>query len=374
MKRLASLGLVLVWLVSGCSAQAAGWPGIATDGNTVFAVNSGNKLLALKPNARLQKLSFPQPGEWEFPAEKDRLPGTYSNPVLADGVLYLTTYQMGGVPFGRLYALDPATGRPLREPYNPGGTANSILASPTVVNGTVYFGSGDHKIYAIDAKTFEKKWDYETRNKVWGSVRVEEGKVFVTSLDHSVYALDERTGALVWDVKTGGPIASGVAYDRGTVYAGSADGVLYALSASGGEKKWAMPTGSWVWNTPLVRNGVLYAGTLGKKLLAIDGATGQLRWSLDTFGNVSAAPLMVGEVLVVGDESGHVYGVEPSTGTKRWDYATDPLQPIQAALTTDGNKIYIMSLNHKVEALNPNQPGIPEWRCDTSNADKLCPP
>jgi outer membrane protein assembly factor BamB len=68
--------------------------------------------------------------------------GLNSTPTLADGVVYY------GNGFGKqLFAHDASNGTPL---WNSGTTiGGAIVAAPTVVNGTVYAGSWDHKLYAF---------------------------------------------------------------------------------------------------------------------------------------------------------------------------------------------------------------------------------
>ncbi len=58
-------------------------------------------------------------------------------------------------------------------PVGPGGptqlalkwkftTGGAVISSPTIVNGVVYVGSGDKNIYALDANTGSKIWNFTT--------------------------------------------------------------------------------------------------------------------------------------------------------------------------------------------------------------------
>jgi serine/threonine-protein kinase len=57
-----------------------------------------------------------------------------------------------------------------------------------VAGGTVYVGSDDDKVYALDAATGHLRWAYATGNYAIGSA-VAGGTVYVVSFDHKVYAL-----------------------------------------------------------------------------------------------------------------------------------------------------------------------------------------
>jgi outer membrane protein assembly factor BamB len=64
------------------------------------------------------------------------------------------------------------------------------MLSPVVVDGTVFVGSYDHHVYALDASTSRERWRVETDGLVISSPAVADGTVFVGSYDH-VYAFTE---------------------------------------------------------------------------------------------------------------------------------------------------------------------------------------
>src|SRR3989442_1797778 len=59
-------------------------------------------------------------------------------------------------------------------------------SSPAVVDGTVYIGCRDAHVYAVDAATGRKKWDYPT-SKSWviSTPAVRDGMVYVGTSDSS---------------------------------------------------------------------------------------------------------------------------------------------------------------------------------------------
>jgi outer membrane protein assembly factor BamB len=141
------------------------------------------------------------------------------------------------------FVLSPATVGGLRElwSYNVGDT---VWSSPAVANGTVYFGSDDHNLYALDSHTGALRWTYPTAASIWSSPAVADGVVYFGAGttydpgDYSVYALNATTGALLWKYTTGGNVQSSPAVAEGVMYAASADGNLYALNASTGALVW----------------------------------------------------------------------------------------------------------------------------------------
>lgn len=69
-------------------------------------------------------------------------------------------------------------------------TSNRVTDSPTVVNGMVFVGSHDSKVYAMDAETGEEEWTFETEAEVYSSPTIVDGTLFVGSDDYTVCALD----------------------------------------------------------------------------------------------------------------------------------------------------------------------------------------
>jgi outer membrane protein assembly factor BamB len=51
-------------------------------------------------------------------------------------------------------------------------------------------GSGDNNVYALNARTGTKIWNFTTGSYVWSSPTVTNGIVYIGSLDQKVYALN----------------------------------------------------------------------------------------------------------------------------------------------------------------------------------------
>ena len=104
-----------------------------------------------------------------------------------------------------------------------------MYSSPAVADGRVYVGSGDDKVYCLDASTGTQVWNYTTGNIVDSSPAVADGRVYVGSYDGRVYCLDASTGAQVWNYTTGNYVFSSPAVADGVLFVGSGDGSVYAF-------------------------------------------------------------------------------------------------------------------------------------------------
>ncbi|CAN5786924.1 hypothetical protein BH23ACT5_BH23ACT5_15120 [soil metagenome] len=105
-------------------------------------------------------------------------------PAVVGDVMYL--------PDGRfLYAIDLRPDRESADLWPPSTVAAEglITAAPVVANDTVYFGSADGVVHAVDATDGSALWTWRTGNTVQGSPAVVDGMVFIASRDGWVYAV-----------------------------------------------------------------------------------------------------------------------------------------------------------------------------------------
>jgi outer membrane protein assembly factor BamB len=284
---------------------------------------------------------------WKFPT-KGRITAT---PAVVEGRVYFGSYD------SQFYALDAAKGTLLWKFSTAGERHFSgshlhgaqpaaevvpdpfdvFLSSPAVAAGTVYFGSGDGNVYALDAASGTLRWKFHTGNVVHASPAVAQGTVYVGSWDSYFYALDAASGRERWRFKTGedpdthnqqGIQSSAVVAD-GTVYFGCRDSHLYALDARSGTKRWEFSTGdSWVVSSPAVRSGVVYFATSDSGLVeALDARTGRTLFSLDfNHWPFFSSPTIAGDLLYIGSHQGRVLAIDLETHKVRWTFATEEAQ------------------------------------------------
>jgi polyvinyl alcohol dehydrogenase (cytochrome) len=213
----------------------------------------------------------------------------------------------------------------------------SAYSQPTVVDGTIFLGSGAGMIYALDASSGCLKWNYQAGGPVREALATAPlGKnhaLLFGDLSGTVYALEAETGHLLWKKRiedheaallTGSPTVY-----EGNVYIGVASweetrainpaypccsfrGSVVALRARDGEQIWKTytiadtphptgktstgtlrqgPSGAGVWSAPTIdsKRRILYittgdnysapASTTSDAVLALDLATGRLLWS-----------------------------------------------------------------------------------------------
>ena len=98
---------------------------------------------------------------WMYQTGISRLGSFETSPVVVDGVMYLTT------PYNTAMAVDARTGQQIwRYEHKPSITAPIYCCGPNnrgvaISGGTVYMGTLDARLVALDSKTGAVKWDVE---------------------------------------------------------------------------------------------------------------------------------------------------------------------------------------------------------------------
>jgi outer membrane protein assembly factor BamB len=281
-----------------------------------------------------------------------------SSPAVYAGRVYFGSYD------GNIYALDAQTGQ-LRWKFSSKGehrfTAMHLhgmdpasesmpdpfdfyLSSPTVAQDTVYVGSGDGNVYALDAASGALRWSFKTGNVVHASPAVANDTVYIGSWDSFFYALDAKTGKVRWRFKTGEDAAifnqvgiqSSAIVAGKLVYFGCRDSNLYALDATTGAKIWSFNNkGSWVISTPIVLDGTLYFATSDSGLFhAVDAKTGTPQYSL-SFNHwpMFSSPAIAGRVLLIGSHAGTLIAIDLDKHATAWTYRTEGALRNAAAYT-----------------------------------------
>jgi outer membrane protein assembly factor BamB len=228
--------------------------------------------------------------------------------------------------------------------YTTGGPVNS---SPAVASGTVYIGSGDGNVYALNAATGALDWSYTTGGPVDSSPAVASGTLYVVSQDGNLYALSAASGALDWSYATGGPGDSSPAVADGLVYIGTSEHVD-ALSAATGAAAWTYDLSfSASLSSAAVANGVVYIGDNEQNMYALKATTGAVAWDATSAGGRSSPAVANGLVYITAGQN--VEALNAPTGAVDWAYNADIFTSSSSPAVANG-VVYIGSFDGTVYA------------------------
>ena len=288
--------------------------------------------------------------KWRFQTKG----GVRSSPVAGDGVVYF------GSDDHRLYAVAMDSG----EAMWTFETEGPVWSSPSIAQGKVIFGSWDGGLYALDINSGRKLWRFDTQGEISSSPGIAGGVAYFGSGDNNFYAVEIETGQEKWRFRTARGVVSSPALSGGSAYFGSVDGYLYALDMKTGREQWRFRTGDRVTSSPALSDGVVYLGSDDGYLYSVDTSTGKERWRFETLNTVRSSPAIAGGVVYFASNDGYLYAVETDTGTENWRFKTE--QAVESSPVVAGSRIYFGSADGFLYILDA-QTGREQWRYQTSD-------
>ena len=243
-------------------------------------------------------------------------------------------------------------------------TGNAVFSSPTVADDTVFVGSGDNRVYALDADDGTEQWQFETGAPVISSLTVADDTVFVGSYDNRIYALSADDGTEQWQFETGAPVVSSPTVADTTVFVGSGDNAVYALDAGDGTEQWQFETGDSVASSPTVADGTVYIGSGDNAVYALDAGDGTEQWQFETGDSVGSSPTVADNTVYVGSTDNRLYALSSDSGTEQWQFETG--DSVGSSPTVAGDTVYIGSGDNALYALSADD-GTEQWQFETGD-------
>ncbi|HTA39473.1 MAG TPA: PQQ-binding-like beta-propeller repeat protein [Candidatus Acidoferrales bacterium] len=265
-------------------------------------------------------------------------------------------------------------------------TGGMVRSTPAFAGGTLYAGSNDGNLYALDASDGAIRWKYDTGARITSRVVAAGAAVYVQTQTGKIVAVDAANGTLRWQRQTGADAPLAWGYESGDFWAsspaiangvlavGSGDGSVYALDAATGAILWKTQTGGRVRATPAIAGDTVYAGSFDGKLYALNLRDGAVKWTYSTTGttldsskfgydrrSIQSSPVVANGTVFFGARDGFVYAIDAATGTLRWRY-DHKISWINTTLAIDGGMVYDGSSDKQfVQALDEST-GAERWR------------
>ena len=246
---------------------------------------------------------------WIFETED----GIESTAAIAAGTVY------GGSLDGYLYAINLENGG-LKWRYQASG---EIKSSPTVFGNVVYFGDGMGVFHAVDAETGESRWTFETEAEIISSANVAQDRLLFGSYDQFLYCLSAEGGSLVWKFETEGYVHGTPAIVNDAVVISGCDGYLRLINIADGVEQQKIGLGDYVAASPAILNNRAYAGTFGNQVLCTGLEGSEILWQYEhpeRHFPFYASAAVTANIVVIGGRDKMVHALEPQTGKLLWTY------------------------------------------------------
>jgi alcohol dehydrogenase (cytochrome c) len=222
-------------------------------------------------------------------------------------------------------------------------------ADPLVIDGVMFIPTGNDDIFALNAKSGTKIWEYfsdipQVNDLIccgWDNrgVAVGDGRVYSGQLDGSFVALDQKTGKTLWktqleDYHDGFSITGATRYFDGMVFTGMSGaengvrGRVYALDAKTGQEIWRFYTiaapdqiGGNTWPSPsdpdpVKRDAYLHGGATVWQAPAIDPELQMIYFSTGNAGPDNDGSVRPGDNLFTSS----ILGLDYKTGQYKWHF------------------------------------------------------
>jgi eukaryotic-like serine/threonine-protein kinase len=287
---------------------------------------------------------------WKFGAQA----AISASPVLLGTTLYV------GSSDGNLYALDTSSGTPLWS-FTAG---DPIYAQPAAVGKVLYLDDHSGPFYAIDATTGKQIWQAKGSAFSYFPSAVANGRIYTEANGELeidlMRVINAQTGQ---DVPihyiTGITMSCGPRVVGDVVYTVGEDldtnqCTVYALRASDGVPLWTKPlAGQAIRSTPAYGGGRIYIGSVDHHVYCFDAQSGAPAWTpVDLGAATYCAPTFAAGVVYIGDEGGVLHALDAAAGTERWHFDIGSQEAIQSTPLVTGGRIYFGCYDNHVYVID----------------------
>ena len=220
-----------------------------------------------------------------------------------------------------------------------------------MVDGLVYFGSHDGRLFAVSAASGRIRWAYDTGGEINASPSVYGRRVCITTYAGAFFCLDRRTGEKLWstyvqrDAFRYDSFYSSPSTDGQRLYAISRSGQVVAVRTSDGAIVWTHQVNGWGYTTPAVAFGRVFVGGFDGRLRAYRATTGDRLWESYVGGKILGAPVVIGNLVFFSTLQKQTYAARVADGKIVWHL---PLGQYSPGIATD--RTYYFSLNGRLLA------------------------
>lgn len=271
----------------------------AVKGGRLFAVDLNGSLLWEKQFTRINDAGQPMPVRFDAP------PACGGDLVIA------------GTTRGTVLAMDAKTGDE-KWRYETGGI---LTGSPNFIpaNGVIVLDQASGALHALELSTGALKWKTDGVERCDGSPGVSGGRIVFGSCAAALHLYSAEDGTHLLDIETGGgaEIAGGTAVSGNFAFAGTRDGSLFCADLTSGVLVWSSrQSASQTFSTPAVTDRQAVYSSDNGFVYAADRVTGGLLWSFET-GGLPGSPVVSKDMVIVTSD-GILHLLDLKSGQKIW--------------------------------------------------------
>jgi outer membrane protein assembly factor BamB len=249
-----------------------------------------------------------------------------------------------------LYALELGTGKE-KWKYK----ATDVIKAPvSVSDGAVYVGDDSGMFHCVDAKTGKERWTFATNGEIAGGASFTGERVLFGSHDSTLYCLEKKNGALVWKFKTQGPVNGSalVAEKLGLTFVAGCDSELHIVDLKTGKGVAAIGLNGQAAATAAVLGDKLYVGTMTNDFFEVDLVKKAIAWAYSppNVREFFSSAAVTDKLVLVGNRDKMLHALDRKTGNVAWTFAAK--NRIDSSPVVAGEKVYFGSSDGNLYVVN----------------------
>ena len=263
---------------------------------------------------------------------------------------------------------------------------NPINANLIYKDGVLYLSSRNGRTVSLaldfDTDTYKELWTFKMQfpsSDIFAAGQIDNDTLFIGSSDKYVYAINLAAGAEIWKKKMAGAVNSGVSLskvalkqDQKMLFVVSNetkdDGVLYGLNVTTGESEWQRKIRGRAFSDVLSTKSKVYVGTDLNKIIVVRASTGAVieiegkenektpleYKSFGQFkGSMGLREIEGVEYLFASSIDQNIYCFDEKSGNKIWNFQTN--SPNNNGLILNENILYCSSSEGLITAIKINE-------------------
>lgn len=254
-----------------------------------------------------------------------------------------------------VYALDPIS---LEKKWK-FSADGEVLSTPLVKNKILYLGTSAGTLYAINAQTGEKITTRNFGNPIIGTP-ILRGDMLIVVEGTIIHLLkpNDLTDYYpilvnISELDLGGPIMASPAIHN---IAGGTQKAIFVATMNNNvialnellQTQWTFTpaeAGAFYSSPCVVNDSFVYIGNDNGSVYAINSVGGTQKWSFTTGARVRSSPIQIGGNVLVGSDDRNFYSVDSATGLLRWKVQTG--DAIQSSPVVFNQNVYFGSFDSK---------------------------
>lgn len=259
--------------------------------------------------------------------------------------------------------------------------------SIAVAENRIFVGSTDNHLYSI-AQDGSEIWSFEADNAIRCHITICDGTIYFGTDGGVLYAVNANSGQKQWEFKTGGILHSaGKIFDGGTVsdrtlyfsaYLGVDKGDrIYSIDSESGSKNWSKKIRGASRNMlTTVYNGSVYLRK-NNNIIALNAEDGKKQCELNINGVTDYQPQFQNGNMYIGNKNGQLYSFDLNNKKVNWRFECDDNESTEPSNSQISNKptngqvfptihhnIYVTNINGDVYCIKPDGNEIWKFRTD----------